>query len=481
MSHCARRAVALALFLALGCDPGPDRPPLEAPDATRFRGPIVLVTLSGLRPDVVGALRASSSIWTPNIDAFAREADWVGSSVAASSAPAVALASLMSGVAPWQHQILTHKPGPPRPGIPLLAEVLRDAGYRTIARIPLVYQLHLFGLLNGFEDVADIEPIAEAAAILDRPVGNAPELLWFHLQEASMAFERRDTELSRLASRSTGLPRRFEDWRLLPYADPLLPLPGDQRTAAWELFAHDVAWADRQVGEILRRLRASGRWDRAWVVVTASQGFEFGEHDQVLYAQNLGRESIEVPLLIKLPRSLRGSLAIAQDVPAGQARLWATLVEGSGVRPEPVREPSLFRAAAPPVVSELYRRNGVNEFSLLDGDLQLFWSTRFAAEEPEFYLAQLASRGGRPPLSEPARQILGRLAAAFERTLPLSGRSDGEPPALRLERWTRTGVEPVEDRARAEEMANTLRRRWMRHVDRERTPAEESSLSAPLR
>ncbi|MCP4247435.1 MAG: hypothetical protein GY778_10345 [bacterium] len=183
--------------------------------------------------------------------------------------------------------------------------------------------------------------------------------------------------------------------------------------------------------------------------MTASQGLELGEHGQTLWAQNLGRASIEVPLIIKLPRSLRGSLAIPEGARISQPRIWATLVESAGERPEPVRAPSLFRSGEAPIVSELYLRNGVNEFSLLDGDLQLIWSTRFAPAEPEFYLAQLALRGGRPPLTEPARRILDRLEVAFLQTPPFSGPAGGAAPRLRLERWTASGTVPVDDPARA--------------------------------
>ncbi len=470
-------AAFLLSFVALGCRS-------EGASETAggaAHGPIILITLSGLRPDAVGALGVSPAAWTPRIDAFAREADWVGTTIAASSAPAVALVSLMTGVSPWHHQVLTHTPVSPRPGLPLLAQILGDAGYRTSARVPLKYDLHEYGLLEGFDDVAEIEPL-DAVSAFGRLGEGAPELHWFHLREANTPFERRDGELPGLSVGSgLSLPRQIQLRRLLPYADPRRPLPDEERQVAWELFCHEVAWADHQVGEILEALRASGLWDQSWVVLTASQGLELGEHAQVLYAQNLGRESIEVPLIVKLPRPLRGALAVADDVRVSQPRLWATLVEGVGGRPQPVHAPSLFRAVEPPIASELYGRNGVNEFSLLDGHLQVLWTTRFAPEEPEFYDAQSASKGGKPPLSEPVHRILGRLDVAFRQTLPLSGSNGAGPSRLRLERWTETGVEPIEDRARAQELAIELRRRWMRHVERERTPKEESALSAAAR
>jgi len=344
-----------------------------------------------------------------------------------------------------------------------------------VARVPLDFELEEFGLLAGFDDVAESEPMGAVAAALGQGL-DAAELWWVHLREASLAYSRRVAELPRLADRSGHLPGQIKAWRLMPYADPRRPLPAAERAVAWELFCHEVAWADHQVGELVSALRESGQWDRAWVVLTAAQGTEFGEHGQVLYAQNLGRESIEVPLIVKLPRGSAGVSALPERRRVSQLRLWATLAEAAGARPAPVHAPSLLRAADPPIVSELYLRNGVNEFSLLEGDLQLVWTTRFAPAEPEFYLAQLALVGGRPSLSEPARGILRRLERAFRRTPPFTG-IDGAPPVMRLERWTENGVEPTVDPERTAQLAQRLRRSWRRFVERERTPEEESALS----
>ena len=469
-------ARSLKNYLALAvvaCACASDRP-TPPPSAEGTDHPIVLVTLSALRPDYVHAL-GGPAIWTPHLDAIAQEAEWVGTTVVASSAPAVSLMSLMTGVSPWQHQVLSHDPATPRAGISLLAEALNQAGYRTAARVPLVYELYRYGIFQGFEDIAEVDPVDETASSLDRLDG--PGFLWFHLREANFDLHRRDAQLPRLAARSSDLPPRLESRRLLPYADPELAMPAELQSMAKELFGHEVAWADQQIGAIASALRTSGHWNRAWFVVTASQGMEMGEHAQALYAQNLGRETIEVPLVIKAPEGWSGAFTDARRV--SQKRLWSTLVEAAGEQADLLREPSLFRDADAPILSELYQRNGVNEFSLLDGDLQLIWRTRFADPEPEFYLAQYSLRGGQVPLSESSRQIFGRLGDAFRRTRPLSGPTGGPPPELRLERWTETGVEPQAQPERATAMAIELRRRWLRYVDRERTPGQESTLSQP--
>lgn len=450
------------------------------PRAATTQYPIVFVLLSGLRPDMVGALGGSGG-WTPNIDAFAQEADWVGTSVVASSTPVVSLTSLMAGVSPWHHQILDQLQSRPRGDLPLLAQALTDLGYRTEARIPVEYRLHRFGLLEGFETTAPIEPIADTAGDL-RLLTDQPVLYWLHLLEASAPYKRRDEQIPRLAALSEGLPNKITARSLWPYADPAVPLPARQRRELRQLFSHEVAWADLQVGEILEAVRASTSWDKAWIILTATQGTELGDHGQVLFSQNLKRASIEVPLLIKLPQGLKDSrLRVSPEHRVEQRRLWTTLVEAAGGEVGPIHAPSLFRVGPLPIVSELYSRNGVNQFSFLKGETQLIWSKRFAPPEPEYFRAQFARSGGRVALSEAPHRLFRRMTADFRRARPFSGSADDEPPELNLERWTENGVEEVEDAELAEELAGELWLQLRRFVEEERAPGEESTLSRPAR
>jgi len=472
--------LSLALvWLVVGCSPvsqsgsSPDRSHIDDQQHS-----IVLITLSGLRPDSVGALGAEE-LKTPFIDALAAEADWVGTSVVASSAPVASLASLMTGLSPWHHQALGHSRGRLREELLSLAQALRLGGYSTFARIPLVYDLGRFGLLQGFDQIADAEPMDKTVAFL-RGMSNAPALYWLHLREANVTFERRDAAIPRLGAKAVDLPAKIIAPELWPYADPQKSLPEPLSSAARELFQHEVAWADHQVGQLLQAVRDSGHWERSWIIVTATQGMEFGEHGQILFSQNLGRESIEVPLVIKAPLSRRDSLRAPSDFAVGQTRLWSTLVEAGGGTTAPAHAPSLFQSTTLPIVSELYMRNGVSLFSLVDRDIQVVQASRFASEEPEFYLAQLAASGGHPELSEPAAATLGRLQNAFDNTRPFSGLFRGNSDST-LERWTLDGVEPFEDPELQATMSRALRRKVRALAGSERTPTEESALSGSAR
>ena len=154
-------------------------------------------------------------------------------------------------------------------------------------------------------------------------------------------------------------------------------------------------------------------------------------------------------------------------------RLWATLVVAAGGEVPPAAAPSLFRRSSVPAVSELYLTNGTNRFSLVEGDDQLLWESRFAPSEPEYYLARMAfrSREVRAQLREPARVVFTRLRDRFGSTPPLRGI---EPPRLALERWTDRGTRPLNDPVRTREMAARLVRAWGSFVPDELAPSQEA-------
>ena len=142
--------------------------------------------------------------------------------------------------------------------------------------------------------------------------------------------------------------------------------------------------------------------------------------------------------------------------------------------------PSLFHRTSTGILSELYRGNGVNRFSWIQGEQQLLWEGSFAPPEPEYFRARLQMLGGEPspPLSEPVEDVFRRLDARFQRIPPLTG---GTPaPRLRLLRWRNpdrartpdTPVERVEDRALARNLARSLRIFWHERFGPEVAPAE---------
>jgi sulfatase-like protein len=461
------RSLALLVLSMLPLAACRDARPVE-------RGPIVLITFDSLRADVVGALGGEPGL-TPNLDALIRGSDWGGRAIAPSSESVSSMASLFTGLRPWQHQVLHGRQAVLSPALLTLPEALQAAGYRTLGFSPEPSYSKAFGYDQGFDLLGNLEKWGDAAGRLkglrDR------QFVWIHIPEPAAPYLRRPNFEARVDAAGLDLPPRVLPNQLEPYFDPSVPLPPETRRLFWTMYRMNVAFADDRLGRCLEALRRSGQWDRTLMVVTSTHGEEFGEKHQILNGGNLGRQLLEVPLAVKLPAGSPLKLAEPKDRRVAAARIWATLVEAAGGSAGPAVAPSLFHEAPAPVLSELYLANGTNQFSLVDGDDQLLWESRFAPPQPEYYRARLAlmARGNaevaRAELSEPPEAIFDRLLAAFRATPPLSGKG---PPVLTLERWGPRGSAPVSNPRRMAELARILARTWHEFLPGETTPGAEA-------
>jgi hypothetical protein len=434
--------------------------------------PIVLITFDSLRADVVGALGGEPGL-TPRLDALIRGSDWAGRAIAPSSEGVPSMASLFTGLRPWQHQALHGRQATLSPALLTLPEALQAAGYQTAGFSGEPSYSKAFGYDQGFDLLGDLDK-----GTADRLKGlRGRQFVWIHVPEPAAPYLRRPSFEDRVNAAGLDLPPRVLPNQLEPYFDPAVPLPPGERQRFWAMYRLNVAFADDRLGRCLDALRQSGQWDRALVVVTSTHGEEFGERHQILNGGNLGRQLLEVPLAVKLPAGSRLKIAVPRDRRVAAARIWATLVEAAGGAAGPAVAPSLFRAAPSPVLSELYFTNGTNQFSLVDGDDQLLWESRFAPPQPEYYRARLAlmARGNaevaRAELSEPPEAIFERLLAAFRSTPPLTGRG---APVLALERWEARGSAPVSDPRRTAELARLLVRTWNQFLPGETSPGSEA-------
>jgi arylsulfatase A-like enzyme len=470
------RAVAAVALVVSGCHPatGPKAPP--AP-------PIVLITLDALRADVVSGLGGDPGL-TPHLAELVRDVDWAGTAVATSSDDVPSKASLLTGLQPWQHQAILPTQAVLPTDAQTLAEALRARGYQTWAYISSDDTSRENGYARGFDSFQELGRGWDAASTLSDLTGGR-QFVWLEIPEPSAPYLRRTWLHPNLAGGGDReadlrqLPRSIEIPELDVYADPRHVLPEKDRRLFWTMYRLNVAWADERLSRLLEALRSSGQWQRALVVITSNHGEGFGEHGSVAHGKTLGREEIEVPLLIKLPAGWSRRLAVTSGTPVGAARLWATLIEAAGGSPAPAVAPSLFRPGPPEALSELYRGNGVNEFSLVSGRDQLLWNTRFAPADPAFSRARadLAEEDSDDPPAA-ALAVVNRMTQLFGSALPLHGL--GARPQLRYEHWELHGTSAPSNPALARRLAQRLGELWQREAGEERTPDFELRRRMPV-
>ncbi len=456
---CTLLATCIAGALAAGCARRPPRPP------------VLLVTFHGLRADAVGAFGGAPGL-TPHFDRLAAAATLKARAVAPASASAPALAALFTGLRPWQSQVLYD-------GTPLsrrfaaLPSVLAAAGYHTVGFTEDPTLRRAGGFVQGF-DVLQAQTLRAAAEVERRLCGPEPGFLWAHFDLVSTGYQLHDAFLERAAGGRVGLPEKVTRADIERWADPATPATEVERAAARTLYRSGVAEADAQLGKLLDALRDCGHFDAALVALVGDHGEAFGEDGAFGHGGGLGRAQIEVPFVLKLPQSDgRGpTLAVPPTERISTARLYATILDALDLPVPPGVAPPLATRDAGGAESEAYRLNGENLFSLVQGDLQIVRSVRFAPVDPDYAAARRAmvDPAARAALLRSPKAVLNQLTRAFRRTLPYRDRGDIR---LELRRWLPGGgSETVADPAALARLDAALERAYFRFVAEELTPAE---------
>ncbi|HET7293061.1 MAG TPA: sulfatase [Vicinamibacteria bacterium] len=68
------------------------------------------------------------------------------------------------------------------------------------------------------------------------------------------------------------------------------------------LYDGNLAYVDRELGELRRAMEAAGLWDRSLVIVTADHGDGLYEHEYIGHLDQVYEEQLRVPLVIKFPK-----------------------------------------------------------------------------------------------------------------------------------------------------------------------------------
>lgn len=273
------------------------------PEQSSARPNLLLISLDTLRHDFFDAIHM------PETFALFRDGRVMERMYTSAPWTLPAHASLLSGQYPAKHGVRL-----PRDRlaaeVETIGEVLQKSGYYTLALTEGNYMAAAYGLHQGFHlyhenapqmMATDLAAISKLEANLNRlerelaALEDAPVFAFFHSYEVHCPYVARgglrDPE---------GIGHT--QWLLDNDGKPL-----DDATLARlrALYAAEVAYADRLLAPVIRRLLGRGDWV---VALVSDHGEEFGEHGGLLHADTLYQETTRIPFAIagkgvRAPRS----------------------------------------------------------------------------------------------------------------------------------------------------------------------------------
>ena len=285
---------------------------------------VVLITIDTLRADHLGCY-GYKQIKTPNVDGLAAEGTRFERAFSVVPVTLPSHATMLTGTYPMlsgMHDFGANKLSPAQP---TMAAVLKQAGYATGAVIGAAVLDSRFGLNQGFDfyyDHFDFSRLDEANLDeMERP-GNVVA----------------DVTLDWLGK---NWQKKFFLWMHL--YDPHFPYnpPEPYRSEyAGRLYDGEIAFADEQVGRLVRFLKEKGVYQNTVIVLAGDHGEGLGEHGEKTHGFFIYNSTMHVPLIIRVPG---GAIGRTAGDPALLVDLMPTVLEAVGVEvPAQVQGKSLL-------------------------------------------------------------------------------------------------------------------------------------------
>lgn len=314
------------------------------------RPDIVVVVMDTARPDylsVYGHPRPTS----PFLEEFARQGVVYERAYSTSCWTLPAHASLFTGASPQKHGATQAKPSL-GPELPVLAEQLAAAGYRTGGFSANAWVSRTSGLARGFETFEDkwrraespdagpdVHPTVVAVREWLAKDDARPRFMFVNLIEPHMPFKPSwenaspffaAREVWRAAMEAlfpSSKPPSFLTVRHYAGKDPLSQLEWEWMRALYE---GELRQTDAVVGALVKAVDARAAGRETLVFVLSDHGENLGDHGHVSHVFNLYDSNLRIALLARGPGFAPG---MRERKLAGIRDLHPTILKAAGVRP----------------------------------------------------------------------------------------------------------------------------------------------------
>src|ERR1700691_664537 len=329
---------------------------------------VVEITIDTLRADHLGCY-GYKEIRTPNIDRLAQECTRFERAYTPVPITFPAHTAIFTGTYPMMngiHDFSGNKLGP----TPLtLASILKTHGYATGAVIASAVLGTRFGLNQGFDfyyDHFDFNRLDESNLYEMQRPGNLVA----------------DQSLEWLAK---NYRKKFFLWMHL--YDPHLPYhlsPPYDKEYASHPYDGEIAFADAQVGRLLRFLEEKGIDQNTIILLCGDHGESLGEHGEKSHGFFIYNATLHVPLIVRMPKAKTKTVNLV-SAPVSLIDILPTILGILSMKPpSTVRGESLL----PYMTGSVSARNGGNQRSLYAENflprIHFNWSELRAVETKDY-------------------------------------------------------------------------------------------------
>lgn len=331
----------LSTIVEIRWNPDADpRPEGSAEDIARLRERadlnVLFVLVDTLRADRLGSYGYERDT-SPGLDRLAATGVRFARQLSQSSWTKCSMASLWTGMYPARNGITRYDdviPGEAR----LPAEILKEAGFRTVALYRNGWVAPTFGFDQGFDNYTRPLP---------RPV--PPQV---RRENPTVSSHGTDEELVAGALEFLRI-HGDERWFLYLHLMDVHEYTYDQETALFggsysDIYDNSVRWVDRVIAVLLSHLADQGYTEKTLVVVASDHGEAFRERGFEGHAREVYRETTEVPFVLAFPFRLETGVVI--DTRTQNVDIWPTLLDLLGLAAPPEidgrsRVPEILAAA----------------------------------------------------------------------------------------------------------------------------------------
>ncbi|MBI5363833.1 MAG: sulfatase [Planctomycetes bacterium] len=321
--------------------------------AERARPNVLFVSVDTLRADHVscyGYPRAT----TPHVDALAAQGVLFEQAIAQAPWTLPSYGSVFTGLLPGRHAAglirerqfkygtddpcslegPNGKSNPLRAGVPTLAQLFGDAGWRTIEFSNNSFLNPAYGLDRGFQRLVSYQYNALAGVELARQWIAEQDRPWFcflHVMDPHMPYAPPAPWDTRFRAQGIadmpGWPPGFQEVRKLTQTEGWHD--GEFIQAMTDFYDGDIAFADDQIGRLLAELETKGVLKNTIVVFHSDHGEELWDHGGFEHGHALHAELLHVPLILRFDGKLPRGVRVASRVRAFD--LFPTLLELAGL------------------------------------------------------------------------------------------------------------------------------------------------------